>query len=26
VNYDYSPAPGAEQATTQYLFGLGFTF
>jgi hypothetical protein len=26
VNYDDSPAPGAEQSTTQYLFGLGFTF
>ena len=26
VNYDDTPAPGAEQTTTQYLFGFGFTF
>jgi hypothetical protein len=26
VSYDATPAPGAEQTTTQYLFGLGFTF
>lgn len=26
LNYDNNPAPGARQTTTQYLFGLGFTF
>ena len=26
VAYDDTPAPGAQQLTTQYLFGLGFTF